>query len=267
MQWKAEYEIGIEPIDSQHRQLVDTISYLEAASEDSQNEEMGRAIKFLVDYANFHFSDEESFMQKQGYPAYEQHKILHKAFVHKLTEVLLTLKEGGTIQLQELVEFLTGWLSNHILEEDRKIRLHVFGQKNRPAIKENAPPAVAETDIAGKLQKLKSLLEKQLISDADFQDREKSFLAQYSSGEAPLDVKMFDQKISFLETLQKDHLITKEDEKEHKTIVFAHIDPEGFLGQVPEVEKKFKYLKSFHENSFINEEMYGRLKAKLLKEI
>jgi hypothetical protein len=118
-----------------------------------------------------------------------------------------------------------------------------------------------------KLQKLKMLLEKQLIGEADYQDRKKSFLVQYSSVAAPPDLKAFDQNITFLETLQKNNLITKEDEREHKVIVFKLIDPEKYLKQVSEIEKKFMYLKSFHENSFINDETYEGLKSKLLQEI
>jgi hemerythrin len=267
MQWKADYETGIEPIDQQHRQLVDTITRLETAASDAQYPEMGRALKFLVDYANYHFSEEELFMQKAGFSEYERHKALHKELIHKLMEMLFMLKKGGTLQPQELLDFLSDWLVRHILAEDMKIGSHVSGQKDNKEAKGSISPAILETGITNKLQKLKTLMEKKLISEEDFEAKKKSLLIQYGSAEAPPDVKTFDRKISFLGTLQKDHLITKEDEKEYKAIVFSQIDPEKFLVQVPEFEKKFIYLKSFHENCFINEETYESLKARLLQDI
>jgi len=206
-------------------------------------------------------------MQKAGYSEYERHKALHKELVQKLMEILLKLKKGGTIQPQELLDFLSNWLACHILEEDKKIGAHVSGQRDNRVAKEGLSLAILETEISNRLQKLKSLMEKKLISDVDFEAKKKSFLVQYSSAENPPDVKTFDHMISFLGTLQKDHLITRDDEKEYKATVFKQIDPEKFLIQVPEFEKKFTVLKSFHENSFINDETYESLKAKLLQDI
>jgi hemerythrin-like metal-binding protein len=268
MEWKKEYNIGIESIDTQHRQLADTISRLEASiTTDTQNKEMGRALKFLVDYTNSHFSDEELYMQKVGYPAFDRHKTLHKDLTQKLMDVLLKLKNEGTIQPRELIDFLIDWLLNHILDEDKKIALHVSGQADTTTAKEIALQEIAETDIVKKLQKLKALHEKQLINQADYEDKKKSFLIQYSSTEAPLDPGALDHKFSYLGALQKDQLISKEDEKEHKQILFKQVDLESLLKRIPELEKKFAYLKSVFEDSYITAEAYENLKSKLLQEI
>jgi hemerythrin len=267
MEWKAEYDIGIDRIDKQHRQLAEKISRLEAASKDAQNKEMGSALKFLVDYTHYHFSEEESHMQEVGFPACERHKTLHRELSQKLLEILLKLKNEGTIQPQELIGFLTDWLVNHILDEDKKLGLYISGQKDNTTAKDIALQEIAEADIVKKLQKLKALHEKQLISEVDYESKKKSFLTHYSSAEALQDPRTADHKFSFLETLQKDHLITKEDEKEHKAILFKQIDLESFLNQIPEIEKKLVYLKSIYEDHFITEEAYESLKSKLLQDL
>jgi hemerythrin len=267
MQWKAKYEIGIELIDQQHRQLVETLTRLETATVAAQYREMGYALKFLVDYTNFHFSEEETFMQKIGYPAYDSHKALHKELIQKLMAILLKLKKGGTLEHQELIDFLMDWLANHILEADKKIGLFISKQKDSIETNEIHPPAIKEADIVPKLEKLKALFEKQLISATDYEDKKKSFLKQYSSVEVPPEIQAVDHKISFLGTLQKEHLITKEDEKEYKAILFSQINLESLLKQVPEIEKKLTYLKSFHDNGFITEETYENIKSKMLQEI
>ena len=129
MEWKAGYDIGVDSIDKQHRQLVEIISRLEASlSTDAENREMGDALKFLVDYTNQHFSEEEAFMQKAGFPGYEHQKTLHKDLIQEVMEVLLKLKRGESIRPQELINFLTDWLVNHILDEDKKIGEFIAGQ-------------------------------------------------------------------------------------------------------------------------------------------
>ena len=268
MEWKKEYDIGIDSIDTQHRKLVDTISRLEACiTTDAQNKEMGRALKFLVEYTHTHFSDEESYMQKVSYPAFERQKTLHKEFTQRLVDVLLKLKNEGIIQPQELIDFLMDWWVNHILDEDKKIALHVSGQIDSSTAKEIALQEIAESKIIKKVQKLKALFEKQLINEAEYANKKKACLMQYFSAGEALNPKALDHKYSFLGTLQKDILISKEDAKEYKKVVFTKIDLERFLREVSELEKKLVYLKSFYDDSFIPSETYENLKSKLLQDI
>ena len=74
-------------------------------------------------------------------------------------------------------------------------------------------------------------------------------------------------KFSFLGTLQKDNLITKEEEKEHKAILLNQIDLEDFLQTMPEIEEKLLYLKSIFEDGFMTAEAYESHKSKLLMDL
>ena len=133
MEWKSEYEIGVDSVDTQHRQLVEMISRLETSSStDTENREMGNALKFLVDYTNQHFSEEEAFMIKFGFPGYDHQKALHKDFIQEVMAVLLKLKRGESISPRELIGFLpTGWwitswmkikkLANFIADAEKRI--------------------------------------------------------------------------------------------------------------------------------------------------
>jgi len=268
MEWKAGYDIGVDFIDKQHRQLVEIISRLEASlATDAENREMGSALKFLVDYTNQHFSEEEDFMLNASFPRYEKQKALHKDFIQQVIEVLLKLKRGESIRSREFIKFLTDWLVNHILDEDKKIAEFVAGQKINPTTKETALQEDAETEITNKLQKLKMLYEKKLINGDDFEAKKAAYLAKYSGGDNAGDVKDVGHKFSFLENLKNDRLITKEDEKEHKSIIINKIDLEAFLETIPEIEEKLLYLKSLFEDGFMAAEVYESHKSKLLMDL
>lgn len=268
MEWKAGYDIGVDLIDKQHRQLVEMISRLEASlATDAENREMGDALKFLVDYTHQHFSDEEEFMLNAGFPMYEKHKGLHKDLIHEVKEVLLKLKRGEAIRPRELISFLTDWLMNHILDEDRKIAEYISARKENVATKETALREEGEAEITGKLQKLKSLYEKKLISADDLKAKKSDYLAKYTGGDTAIDKTALGHISLFLESLKKDHLITKEEEKEYKAIIINKIDIEVFLKTVPDIEEKLLYLKSLFEDGFMAAAAYESHKAKLLADL
>lgn len=59
---------------------------------------------------------------KIGYSGLEAQKVAHQAFVDRLNEVNLEAVDGDQEgYLHELIEFLLGWLANHILKMDKKI--------------------------------------------------------------------------------------------------------------------------------------------------
>ena len=52
-------------------------------------------------------------------------KMAHRAFVTKLEEIdLEQIDQNQQEYLEELMEFLFGWLSNHILKSDKLIAEH-----------------------------------------------------------------------------------------------------------------------------------------------
>ena len=55
------------------------------------------------------------------YPEYDYHKELHKKFTAEITAVLVKIKKGTPVQAADLSDFLMGWLTSHILKEDKKI--------------------------------------------------------------------------------------------------------------------------------------------------
>jgi hemerythrin len=76
----------------------------------------------MTRYAQAHFKAEESLMETHGFPGLEEQKKQHRDF-RKKTVDFSTATTLGIDQIPEaLVEYLTNWLTHHILEDDMAYR-------------------------------------------------------------------------------------------------------------------------------------------------
>lgn len=121
-------ETGNALIDSEHRQLFQAINdLLNACAKGKGRAELEKTAKFLYDYTEKHFSDEEKLQIQTEYPDYPNHKRYHEEFkkvVASLTEKLE--QQGPTVSLVgEVNSAIASWLINHIKREDIKIAAHI----------------------------------------------------------------------------------------------------------------------------------------------
>lgn len=121
-----DYLTGIDLIDEEHRLLFEIVekayrlvrSGISAGSYD----EIINILNELKDYTIRHFTDEEEYMESIRYEGLESQKNAHAAFAAKLESVnLLELDEDPQKYMEGLIEFLLGWLINHIMYTDKKI--------------------------------------------------------------------------------------------------------------------------------------------------
>ncbi len=135
MQWSDEFSVGIFEIDEQHKILVQCISDLElAVSSRERWPAIHSTLVRLADYVRTHFTVEESLMSILGYPG-EEHIEQHRRFASRLDE--LKAKALSADISGEALQFLTGWLSGHIVESDKKGYAAEF-------LKRQAAPAAGE---------------------------------------------------------------------------------------------------------------------------
>ena len=123
-----EYLTGIELIDAEHKELfgiVDKANQLIKSIDSlSGYDNIIQILKELKDYTKEHFADEEEYMESIHYEGLSAQKRAHEAFIDKLEHIDLNqIDENPQEYLQELVEFLLGWLINHILHTDKLIPL------------------------------------------------------------------------------------------------------------------------------------------------
>ena len=132
IEWKDEYNVGIESIDSQHRKLVNLINQLQTAVDYSTGEEFEReALDELVDYTKTHFEYEEGLMAQYDYPELEPHKALHRKMIAKVEEVLAEYEQDQDRAMNNALSFLQGWLINHINGTDKQYSDFLIGKGAR----------------------------------------------------------------------------------------------------------------------------------------
>jgi hemerythrin len=86
----------------------------------SARNEAENIIDQLAEYAVVHFRDEEILMEKAGFPMLLGHKMEHSAFVKKVSEFRDGLKVQKILLTFEMLNFMKGWLINHIMDSDQK---------------------------------------------------------------------------------------------------------------------------------------------------
>ena len=124
-----EYRTGIDLVDDEHHRLFDIIretnDLIRAELLHDKYDEIMHILTELKDYTEFHFNDEEAYMEQIHYPGLAAQKRAHTAFIERLVDIDLSelddIDDNQQDYLKELVDFLLVWLSNHILKMDKDI--------------------------------------------------------------------------------------------------------------------------------------------------
>ena len=118
-EWKSEYAVNIGSIDAQHRNLFAMGRELYAAMSAGQGKSvLARILDRLVQYTTVHFAHEERLMQLHNYPGFAKHKAEHDALVKQVVAFQIEFNAGRAALAVPLLQFLKGWLENHIKGTD-----------------------------------------------------------------------------------------------------------------------------------------------------
>ena len=121
--WKKEYETGIEKIDIQHKKLIDMINKLYDDVVIKKNcDSVQEIILELKLYTLFHFTTEEKLFKKYKYnnSEFEEHMENHGAFAEKIGEFIGDTSSSQFELGYRITEYLKKWLISHILGTDMK---------------------------------------------------------------------------------------------------------------------------------------------------
>ena len=125
-EFSEEYRTGIAMIDGEHQTLFEitgkVYSILKAGATESDAEAIIAVLKELRQYTAEHFSDEEEYMRSVHYDGLEAQIRAHRTFIAELDDVdEEEIRRNPQEYVKSLLEFLLGWLINHILKVDMKI--------------------------------------------------------------------------------------------------------------------------------------------------
>ncbi|MCP4044998.1 MAG: bacteriohemerythrin, partial [Gammaproteobacteria bacterium] len=129
IEWTEDLAISINPIDEDHKVLVELLnrSMLLTRSESAQRE-FEQVLTELLEHTQYHFKREEAVMQICGYPDIDFHRQIHQFLINQATQKQQQL-QSGHLSAEELVDFLSGWLLNHIEVVDRAIAPFCVGKE------------------------------------------------------------------------------------------------------------------------------------------
>jgi hemerythrin len=144
MIWRDSLKIGIEDIDSQHKELFDRFNLFldivltDKKVEDKKNE-IEKIFNFLDEYVVKHFEDEEKIQQEVKYPDYIRHCKIHRKFKEEILEVREKFKEVGYDEsvFQRLSGKIAAWLVNHIALEDQKLSDYINKKTDKNYMESN----------------------------------------------------------------------------------------------------------------------------------
>lgn len=128
MFWKDKYELGVELIDDQHKELFRRVEEFTKTIRsntlgENKVQKVNETLEFMKSYVVEHFRDEEEYQKEIGYPDYEKHKQVHDNMVNFVLEVLEEYEKSGynEVLIQKFAGRLLAWLINHVASEDQKI--------------------------------------------------------------------------------------------------------------------------------------------------
>ena len=121
--WDDNFVTGLSEVDNQHYKLVSLINQFgnQLASNEVDTQSLASLHRELVDYAVYHFHEEEELMRSSNLDGdYIIHHIQsHRTFLDEVTAIFTNVSEGNIGQASAFLEFLTHWLAYHILGEDK----------------------------------------------------------------------------------------------------------------------------------------------------
>jgi hemerythrin-like metal-binding protein len=125
MQWTSETEMGIGPIDYQHKNLCKFISDFYSSYEVLTNQKCVEFLSQLINHLDEHFKTEENYMKEYSDPGYISHKLEHERLTKKITDLLSSIEEKKEIISKDFLISMKIWFYNHYKFKDKKLGDHI----------------------------------------------------------------------------------------------------------------------------------------------
>jgi methyl-accepting chemotaxis protein len=132
--WDISFATNNAHVDEQHKQLFDALnSLLDAVTLKKPESEVKKALIFLGDYTDKHFSDEEELLTRYKFPDFAKHKKVHDSFKKSVRELDINAdKMGGCDKLAARIQNMVGdWLTFHIKGMDMQWAAYIRNQAQK----------------------------------------------------------------------------------------------------------------------------------------
>jgi len=123
--WNTSFETGLPTVDEQHHRLVELINQFGELLVENKIElnDLEKVFEELVNYTQYHFSDEEQLSRQIGVDQrhIDYHVKKHEEFLQEVVLLHASISVEKPNSVHFLYNFLTHWLAYHILGMDQDL--------------------------------------------------------------------------------------------------------------------------------------------------
>lgn len=120
--WGKILSVGVDEIDEDHRKLIHIFNILNhSVMEGESPEYLAATLDELINCTVWHFSHEERLMLKYRYKGIDEHKAEHRELIQSVKELQQAILQADKPMIDEHIEFLERWLTEHILTADGRL--------------------------------------------------------------------------------------------------------------------------------------------------
>lgn len=125
MVWDDECLVGVEEIDSQHKDFVRLVQRLQIVDQNKGPRLWkSRLLLELTKYLEYHFASEENLMLMAQYPQLEWHQFDHQRLVRVMGAKAKAF-EDGEATIDSIVKVFEEWFCRHTREVDKPAAEHI----------------------------------------------------------------------------------------------------------------------------------------------
>jgi len=118
--WTRAKSVFMPELDDEHRKLYELAAGIqEQVTAGTPPEIVSATLKSLVAAAEDHFQHEERMMRRAQYRLFAWHKSQHETFRKRSGSCLARYEAGQPEAAAELLDFLPGWMNDHLHVADR----------------------------------------------------------------------------------------------------------------------------------------------------
>jgi len=127
VKWSDSLSYGIKAMDDDHKVMIELVNRMHAiASEEKDAFDVKILLGKLAEYAILHFKREEIVMKTCNYPLFDEHTEFHHEIEMQVFELLKHKdRHFDPKETDELLQFLSDWLFDHISTVDQTLTPHV----------------------------------------------------------------------------------------------------------------------------------------------